>query len=216
MTVAETVARGMRTLLTRREEELANGANAVGWKIGLNGTDVQQLFGLDGPVVGYLLSTTELTSGRPIRVREWAKPALEVEIAIRVGADGKVAGIAPALELVDLGDFFDDIGQILSSNICHRGVVFGEETSGHLNGLVADLEVQVTSSKGEIRAVGILAEAPSVTVETVRRFLEAHGATLSPGDRIIAGSIITPLPIAPGEDVAVTFGPLGSLTAHFN
>ena len=68
----------------------------------------------------------------------------------------------------------------------------------------------MTSPDGDVRATGALSEPPSVTVEVVRNFLEAHGATLSAGDRIIAGSIITPLPIAPGEEVTVTFGPLGT------
>ena len=88
------------------------------------------IFGLEGPVVGCLLSDTQLTPGEPIAIGGWAKPALEVEVAIRVGPDGRVAALAPALELVDLGDFFGEIGQILAANICHRGVVFGEEITG--------------------------------------------------------------------------------------
>jgi 2-keto-4-pentenoate hydratase len=207
---------GMRALLARRSAAMVDGADSVGWKIGLNGPAVQQLFGLDGPVVGYLLSDTVFTPGQPIAVGGWAKPALEVEVAIRVGADGRVAGLAPALELVDLGDLFDEIGQILAVNICHRGVVFGAEITGDdLDGLMADLQVEVGPPNGDVRAVGTLMEPPSVTVEVVRSFLEAHCALLSEGDRIIAGTIITPLPVAPGEDITVTFGPLGTLTAQF-
>ena len=215
------VAWGMQVLLAQRTEAIAGGADPVGWKIGLNATGAQQLFGLDGPVVGYLLSPTVLAPGESIAIGGWAKPALEVEVAIRVGDDGQVAALAPALELVDLGDLFGEIGQILAANICHRGVVFGEEITGGLGGLgalddlVADLRVEVISPDGDVRAAGTLAEAPSVTVDVVRSFLETHGATLSPGDRIIAGSIITPLSIAPGDAVTVTFGPLGILTAQF-
>ncbi len=116
----------MRTLLHRRRAALADGAASVGWKIGLNAPAIQQHFGLDGPVVGCLLSSTVMAHGDPIAVGGWAKPALEVEVAIRVGPDGHIAGLAPALELVDLGDFFDEIGQIVAANICHRGVVFGD------------------------------------------------------------------------------------------
>ncbi len=206
----------MRALLARRTGALARGAVPVGWKIGLNAPAAQQLFSLDGPVVGYLLSDTELRPGQPIEIGGWAKPALEVEVAIRVGTGGRVSGLAPSLELVDLGDLFSDIGPILAANICHRGVVFGEEiVEGDLIDLVSALQVEVTTPDGEVRATGRLVEPPSVTVEVVRHFLAAHGAALSPGDRIIAGSIITPLPIAPGEDVTVTFGPLGTLTAEF-
>jgi 2-keto-4-pentenoate hydratase len=206
----------MQQLLARRTEAVTGGAEPVGWKVGLNAPAAQQLFDLDGPIVGSLLSDTNLAPMQPIAIGGWAKPALEVEIAIRVGADGQVAALGPALELVDLGDFFGEIGQVLATNICHRGVVFGEETTGPgLDDSVAELEVEVRSPDGAVRAVGTLAEPPAVTLETVRRFLEAHGATLSAGDRIIAGSIITPMPIAVGEDVTVTFGPLGTLTARF-
>ena len=50
----------------------------------------------------------------------------------------------------------------------------------------------------------------------VRAFLAAHGATLAPGDRIIAGSLIAPLAIAPGDALAVAFGVLGALPARFS
>jgi 2-keto-4-pentenoate hydratase len=210
------VAWGMQTLLARRAAAIADGATSVGWKIGLNAPAIQQHFGLDGPVVGCLLSSTVMHHDEPITVSGWAKPALEVEVAIRVGADGQVAGLAPALELVDLGDFFDEIGQIVATNICHRGVVFGQELSGGelLNG-VTDLQVHVTSRPGVVRATGALIEPPATTVNVVRAYLDLHGAALSAGDRIIAGSLITPLSIAPGEGVTVTFGALGSLSAQF-
>jgi uncharacterized SAM-dependent methyltransferase len=47
-------------------------------------------------------------------------------------------------------------------------------------------------------------------------FLAAHGGTLAPGDRIIAGSLIAPLPIEPGDQLEVEFGTLGRLTARFS
>jgi 2-keto-4-pentenoate hydratase len=212
VTVAETVAEGMRTLLIRRDEQLAHGATSVGWKIGLNGTAVQQLFGLEGPVVGYLTDRTVLEPGTTVDISRWMQPALEVEVAIRVGDDGKVAGIAPALELVDLGGFFDDIGQMLAANICHRGVIFGPELSGFA---IEGLEVQVVNASGEERATGALVEDPAITVRVVHDFLAAHGATLTAGDRIIAGSLITPVPISQGEALTISFGELGQLSVSF-
>ena len=47
-----------------------------------------------------------------------------------MGDDGTVAGLAPALELVDLDTSFDDIEPVLAGNICHRGVIFGDEVPG--------------------------------------------------------------------------------------
>jgi 2-keto-4-pentenoate hydratase len=59
-------------------------------------------------------------------------------------------------------------------------------------------------------------DLPEVTLDVVRAFLLAHGALLAPGDRVIAGSLITPLALAPGDDLVVTYGPLGTLQVAFN
>ena len=96
------VARGMRALLARRDDELAAGARPVGWKIGFNTAAIQQHLGLSDPVVGYLVDTGVTPDGATVPVAGWTAPAVEVELAIRVGDDGGVAGLAPALELVDL------------------------------------------------------------------------------------------------------------------
>jgi 2-keto-4-pentenoate hydratase len=208
----------MRSLLARRTEALEGGATAVGWKIGLNAKGLQDHFGISGPVVGYLTDRTVLAAGQAIHIGDWLRPALEVEMAIRVGPDGGVAALAPALELVDLDRPFDRIEPILAQNIFHRGVVFGPEISWSdlASSDLASLEVRVEGGDERLRADGRLAEAPEVTVEVVRSFLAAHGETLAPGDRIIAGSLIAPLTVEPGDAVDVAFGPLGALAARFS
>ena len=207
------VAVGMRTLLERRAQDIAGGATAIGWKIGFNGTAIQEHFGLDGPVVGYMTDAGVLAGGpdAPVSLSGWQGPALEVEVAVRVGPDGEVAALAPALELVDLNLPFDDIEPILAGNVFHRGVIFGPELTGID---VTDLRVAVTSAGGQV-AEGRLTELPAVTIGVVRKFLDAHGAHLAPGDRIIAGSMIAPLSISPGDELSVTFGPLGALGVRF-
>jgi len=211
--VATAVSAGMRALLARRAAELDAGAEAVGWKIGFNAKGIQEHFGLDGPVVGYLTDSTLRPAGDAISLQGWQRPALEVEVAIRVGANGDVAALAPALELVDLRVPADTLELILANNIFHQGVVFGPESTG---ADVRDLVVTVTGGSERLEAVGHLTEPPAETVAVVRTFLAAHGATLEPGDRIIAGSLIAPLPIEPGDEVEVGFGILGRLTARFS
>ena len=88
-----------------------------------------------------------------------------------MGDGGEVAGLAPALELVDLDLPFDDLEPILAGNVFQRGVVFGDE--------VADVDpwaVRVAVTKGDaIVAEGGLSEDPAVTVAFVRAFLAAPG-----------------------------------------
>jgi 2-keto-4-pentenoate hydratase len=210
-TAAE-VHTAMTTLLATRAAALAGGAEPVGWKIGINVVALQEHFGLDGPVVGYLSDVTVIEAGTPVDLTGWQRPMLEVEVAARVGPDGGLAALAPALELVDLDLPFEHIGPILEGNVFHRGVIFGPERAGHGSDLdLTTLEVAVTRSAAVV-ATGSLTEAPARTIEVVRAFLERHGGTLEPGQRIICGSLITPLPIEPGEQLEVDFGPLGSLT----
>jgi 2-keto-4-pentenoate hydratase len=205
------VSNGMRALLARRNEELEAGATAVGWKVGLNAKGLQSHFGISGPVVGYLTDRTVIEAGDDIAISGWLRPALEVEVAIRVGPDGGVGLLAPALELVDLDRPFDRIEPILAQNIFHRGVVFGPDVAG---AAVDNLAVSVSMGGAEV-AAGLLLEDPGVTVEVVRSFLETHGEALLPGDRIIAGSLIAPLSVAAGEQLEISFGVLGSLRASF-
>ncbi len=208
---ASALSAGMRALLARRSAELESGATDVGWKIGFNTPAIQQHFGLTTPVVGYLSGRTVRPADDPIDLSGWQRPALEVEVAITVGVDGSVAALAPALELVDLDLPFDNIEPILAGNVFHRGVIFGPEVPG---ADVRDLAVRVVKG-GEVVAEGRLEEEPAATVEVVTRFLEHHGAQLVAGHRIIAGSMIPPLSIAPGDRLEVSFGVLGSIAVSF-
>lgn len=209
------VARGMRALLARRHDELTAGARPVGWKIGFNTPAIQQHFGLSEPVVGYLTDVGVTPDGATVPLVGWAAPAVEVEIAIRVGPDLGVAGLAPALELVDLGVPFDDIEVVLADNICQRGVVFGAEVPGVDPWVVVARVTKTEHTGGTTIAEGSITEDPAATTSFVRSYLASHGAQLVEGDRIIAGSLVAPVPVAAGDALDVDFGPLGALRISF-
>jgi len=208
---SDPVARGMHAMLARREVALASGAEAAGWKVGFNSPAIQAHFGLRTAVVGYLLDTGVLPDAATVAVGTWTAPAVEVEVAIRVGEDGGVAGLAPALELVDLDLPYDDIEPILAGDIFQRGVVFGPEVAGADPWAV----VATVRKAGEVVAEGRITEDPAETVSFVRAFLAEHGAELEPGHRIIGGSVVAPLPVTPGDALEVSFGPLGHLSVRF-
>jgi 2-keto-4-pentenoate hydratase len=208
---AASVTRGMRAQLSRRADDLAGGAAPVGWKIGFNTPAIQEHFGLTEAVVGYLTDTRVSPDGATVSLAGWGAPAVEVEVAIRVGPDGAVAGLAPALELVDLAISFDDIEPVLADNICHRGVIFGDEVPG-----VDPWAMVATVTKaGDQVAEGRLVEDPATTLAFVRSYLTAHGAQLREGDRIIAGSVVAPVAVSGGDALHVSFGPLGRLSVAF-
>ncbi len=209
--VSSSVSRGMQTLLARRADDLAGGATGIGWKIGFDTPAIQQHFGLSDAVVGYLTDTRVVETGATVSLAGWVAPAVEVELAVRVGDDGGIAGLGPALELVDLDISFDDIEPVLAGNICHRGVVFGAEVPG------ADPMAMATrvTKDGALVAEGRLTKDPAATVAFVRSYLSAHGSRLEPGQRIICGSVVPPVSVAPGDVPEVSFGPLGTLRVGF-
>jgi 2-keto-4-pentenoate hydratase len=205
------VDRAMRTLLARRTGELDRGATGIGWKIGFDTPAIQQHFGLHDAVVGYLTDTRVVAPGATVSLAGWGAPAVEVELAVRVGDDGTIAGLGPALELVDLDISFDDIEPVLAGNVCHRHVVFGPEVTG-----VDPMALAATVTKdGAVMAEGGLTKDPAITVAFVRSYLAAHGAALEPGQRIICGSVVPPVAVVPGDALDVSFGPLGGLRVSF-
>ena len=205
------VSRGMETLLDRRADDLAGGAVGIGWKIGFDTPAIQEHFGLREAVVGYLTDTRAVEPGGTVSLAGWVAPAVEVELAVRIGDDGDIAGVGPALELVDLDISFEDIEPVLAGNVCHRGVVFGPEVQD------ADpMKMAATVAKNAvIVAEGELTKDPAITVAFVRSFLAAHGSALDPGQRIICGSVVPPVAVAPGDTLDVSFGPLGALRVSF-
>jgi 2-keto-4-pentenoate hydratase len=200
-------AGGMRALLASRSREIESGAAPIGWKIGINVAEVQARLGLDAPVVGYLTSSSLIEDGGRVGVAGWANPMLEPEIAIRVGEDGRAAGLAPAIELVDIDIPLDDLHAILARNVFHRGVVIGAEVEPPAP---AAVRCKVLRDGEQIAG----AEPPfdaDRTVAHVRDFLARHGSELRSGDWIIAGSLTAPVALDPGR-YEVAIGEVGRVS----
>ena len=107
------VARGMRVQLDLRRQRLAAGDKSLGWKVGFGAPAMLKQFGISGPLVGFLTQNARVQSGGSVSLEGWAKPVAEPEIAVHIardvpaGADrdtavAAIAGISPAIELVDV------------------------------------------------------------------------------------------------------------------
>jgi 2-keto-4-pentenoate hydratase len=220
------ISAGMSDQLGRRAAELVAGARPVGWKLGLTVPSVQRDLGLDGPVVGYLLDATRIQSGGAASLAGMEHPAVEAEVAIHLGrevpagsdldtARDAIAGLGPAIELVDAAPPFEDLYRILADNIFHRGFVLGPPDPGRTS--VEGIAATVTrGGTEEARAPAAQAmDDPAEVVRHVADFLADHGAGLEAGQCVIAGSLAAPLPVAPGDQVTVDLGPLGQLAVSF-
>jgi 2-keto-4-pentenoate hydratase len=188
---------------------LRAGAGRVGWKIGLGIEEVEELIGTE-PVIGHLTTLTLLDSGGTYAAQGARDLRAETELAIEVGREGTVAGLAVALEIVDVARPPAGVeGIVAANNVFHRAVGFGPTQPGtSLAGARARLLVG-----GELRDEGAVRGDPAATVRAVARLLHATGERLEPRDRILAGSSCH-VPAGPGDAVAAEIDGLGRVEAR--
>ena len=201
---------GLHEQLESWRAELKGGARRVGWKIGLNVPEVQERLGLREPVIGFLTSATQLESGGAYSGGAAVALKAEPEVGIRVGRDGAIAGVGPALELVDVGRPPGDLQAIIAGNIFHRAFVLGPtQPAMPPEGVNAGVVVN-----GELRAQAAAPEDFTEVVMLVARLLEAAGEHLREGDTIIGGSLTEQVDVGPGDSLTADLGPLGRVTAR--
>jgi 2-keto-4-pentenoate hydratase len=187
---------------------LGQGAQRVGWKIGLG-------IGADVPVIGHLTSASRLESGGVYRAGDARELRADTELAltigrrVRAGDDAStkhsaIDGVAVALELVDIARPPHSAEAIVAANVFHRGFAFGPE---HRRLPAGALEAE-TCINGNVRACERSDHDLVATVLVVAGWLELVGECLEPGDRIIAGSI-TQVAVQPGERITAGIGGLG-------
>jgi 2-keto-4-pentenoate hydratase len=139
---------------------------------------------------------------------------VEPEIAVHLGEGGTIAGLGPALEVIDIDMPFDDLERVMAANVFHRAVVFGPVTRGRTS--VDGLAARFRRNGDEERAIDVAgaAMAPRDVIVLVSGYLEAVGESLRAGDAIIAGSLITALPAAAGERFELQVDGLGSVAVE--
>jgi 2-keto-4-pentenoate hydratase len=173
----------------------------VGWKAGFGTAKAMEQLGISAPLAAPLTRATLLDDGAEQAVGDWTAARLEPELAVRVGDDGGVAAVAPAIELVDLHGPSDDVEAILAAGIFHRAWVLGEFRPPELDGITLD----VGDHEG--------ADPYALTgrPEDVVRALAGSGTPIAPGDVVICGSAVPALEVAPGDQVTVRFNGLGEV-----
>ena len=174
----------------------------IGWKVGFGAPAALERLGLERPLVAPLPEEGLLADGARVDVSGWITPLLEAEVAVYVGR-----GLGVAIELADLEFPPDDVERILAGGIYHRHVLLGPPVVHSLAGVHA----RVTRNDEEVAAtddVTALTGSLDVVLETVAL---AIGRELHEGELVIAGSVVPPQPIVPGERWRADLGPLGAL-----
>jgi 2-keto-4-pentenoate hydratase len=209
--VSPAVLRGLAAQAARLRERTDAGERRAGWKVALNDPRVQQALGIGAPVIGYMTSATVLPDGARHSLAGSTRPAIEPEVAIHVGEEGRIAGLGAALEVIDVDLPFEDLGAILEGNVFHRAAVFGPPVTGVTS--LAGRTARMTRGHGEQTTIDVAQAAldPAEAMRLVSGYLEAIGDTLRAGDVIIAGSLVTAAPLGGDERVALEIDGVGSV-----
>ena len=208
------IERGTEALLTRRREQLAQGAEPVGWKIGFNVRETQERLGIDAPLAGFLTTDSLLEDGGTWSIEDDGELIVESEVAVEVGSDARsIAALFPALELADTPDLDLEVEQILAGNIFHRAVAFGPRVETREPGAARILVNGEEQHMVPAERTGTRLQA---MLEAVAARLEAAGEELRAGDRIITGIIAPPHEVAPGDIVRLELEALGGVELRFS
>jgi 2-keto-4-pentenoate hydratase len=216
-------APGMARQLAALREALAAGMPRRGWKIGLNVPEVQRRLGLAHAGVGWLDGRRVVPSGALFPAPAGARLHVEAELALRlaraipagVGPDdalAAVAGVAPALELVDYARPASDLDDVVAGSMFHAACVLGPEQPP----AVADapgarppllrVDGAATPAPREDLVPAHLGEILALAAD----LLAAFGQGLAAGDLLLSGAFAErAVPLPPGSRAEADFGPLG-------
>lgn len=204
------VRRGLEAQLEKLRARTAGGERRIGWKIALNDPRVQRALEISRPVIGFLATGTEVRPGDAHSLAGTTMPAVEPEIAVHMGDHGAIAGLGPALEVIDVDLPFEDLERILARNVFHRAVVLGAVTAGLSTG--AGLTARF-GHEWEEHSIDVASATmdPGEAVALVSGYLGAVGESLQRGDVIIAGSMMPALPAAEGGRFELDVDRLGAV-----
>ena len=175
----------------------------LGWKVGFGSPEAQRRLALVAPLVAPLPGTGLLDTGAVVPLAGWTRPVIESEVAIWIGR-----GLGVAIELADIEFPADDVERILASGIYHRRVILGPPRAGTLAGAV----MRVTRDGEEVAATDDLTALTGEHGWILDAVRTSAGRDLRDGEVVIAGAVVPPAPVEPGQRWHVDLGPLGTLS----
>jgi 2-keto-4-pentenoate hydratase len=209
-----------------------------GWKIAATSVAGQAHIGVSGPLAGRILHERVFQPGAAISLDGNLMRVAEVEFAFRLGRDivprlvpykmeevlEHVETLHPAIEIPDsrYSDFVHaGECQLIADNACAHQFILGESTQVDWRNInLAGFQVRVVvrkDGKDDVRTgVGsnVLGD-PRIALTWIANELSALGIALKAGQTITTGTCLTPIDVAPGDEVYADYGALGSISARF-
>lgn len=219
------------------ERKKREGRKVKGYKIGLTSRAMQMAVNIDQPDYGVLLDDMFFSDGAQISVADFLDPRIEVELAfvLKDKLEGENVTIfdvlnatdyvVPALELIAARCHRTDpetgytrkVYDTIADNAANAGIILGgrpikpDELDLRWAGAMLYLNGQIEETG---LAAGVLGHPANGICWVCKRFAP-HGVSLEPGQVILAGSFIRPVPVKEGDTIHADFGPLGGISVKF-
>ena len=150
--------------------------------------------------------------GRDLPVRELPYMPAEVDAAI--------ARTHLALELIDsrYSDAADaSFAENLADGLLNQGLFIGPQVDAGQASATSDMTIRITRATGEVTLLEghHPSTDPRAPLYWLAEFLRSNGQGLQAGQAIITGSYAGNVDLPIGEDIAIQYGSLGTLTVHF-
>jgi 2-keto-4-pentenoate hydratase len=180
----------------------------IGYKVGCTGAGVVAQFGMAGPISGRLYHSEVCRSGARLDAAGFANPAIEGEMAVRIGEDGEAEAAFPVIELHNY--VFraprPALAELVANNGLNAGIVLPEAAWMASRDCLARQDGLSVRINGTVLAAGELWPLPggaAASVAWLRRHLAGFGLELAPGQIVLAGTPLGLYPVGVGDEVAV-------------
>lgn len=196
---------------------VAAGDRVIGYKVGCTGPGTVTQFGMEGPIRGYLYESEVRRTGDTLDRAAFAHPAVEGEMALRIGDDGEIAAVFPVIELHHFvfRAPHKTLAELVANNGLNAGLVLPDEawlsSRTHL-AKQATLSVRINDRVVGSGDLWPLPGGPGASLDWLRHHLAAFGLALVPGQIIIAGTPLGLYPVEAGDHIAVFID--DELTVH--
>lgn len=220
------VRRGMSSLLAARRRRLEAGERSLGWKVGFGSAEAMGRLHIDAPLVGFLADGALLREPASVSISGWAAPVLEPEIAAHMGSDLPAGGdapaarraigsLGPAFELADVDPPPREVEAILAGNIFQRHILLGPTDPNVLTRAFRGRLTAPGSAERSVEDPLALTGDPIDVVRHVADLLGEFGEALRAREIVICGSIVPPIPVAPGDALFYALDPVGEISIRF-
>ncbi|MBN9511696.1 MAG: hypothetical protein J0I21_21615 [Alphaproteobacteria bacterium] len=183
---------------------VAAGETVVGFKVGCTGPGTTAQFGMQGPIRGYLFGGEVYRSGTTLDPRAFASLAIEGEMAVRIGSDGRIAAAFP---IVELHNFVfraprKTLAELVANNGLNAGIVMAaDDGAGTGPAPGARLGVRINGRLVDEAGLWPLPGGAEASLDWLRRDLARDGLSLAPRQIVITGTPLGLYPVHPGDTI---------------